>query len=152
MTPGEEVWNMLRSEGGFVWTTADGRQFVHFNRGRRCSRKLRAVLREYRDDLKAFVCQRHAVIDAWLRRPPGGVGSSGRGVNPAPKGRNADGCECNADLTSEYAHTAPLPNPCCAGETGSAPGVIATKSCADGGYAAKSCAFGANGEKAEVCR
>lgn len=150
MTTGEEVWNMLRSEGGFVRTTADGRQFVHFNRGRRCSRKLRAVLREYRDDLKAFVCQRHAEIDAWLRRPPGGVGSSGRGVNPAPNGRNADTCECNAELMSVYAHNPPAPAPGSAAGTLCAPVSIATKSCADGGCAAKICAFGANGEKAEA--
>ena len=96
MTTGEEVWNMLRAEGGFVWTAADGRQFVHFNRGRRCSAGLRAALKAHRDDLKAYVCQRHDVIDSWLRRPPRWVGSSGRGKNPAPIGRNE-----RAQLTNE---------------------------------------------------
>lgn len=73
-TIGEKVWNRLRAEGGFVHTTADGRQFVRFNRGCHPSRELIDILKRHREDLKAFVDQMHA-NDArrWAKatHPPG---------------------------------------------------------------------------------
>lgn len=55
---------MLLSEGGFVWTHADGRKTIHFNKGCKCSSDLARVLREYREDLKAWVDEYHRLEDA----------------------------------------------------------------------------------------
>ena len=151
MADGEKVWEMLRAEGGFVWTTASGRQFVRFNRGYRCSAKLRMVLKEHRDDLKAFVNQRHAELDrAWRRKAPGVVGSSGKVALPAPIGRSHDSCECNADGTSVYAHIALPPDSGADAGAGGARASSEAKPGADGGCAANFCAFGASGKKAEA--
>lgn len=101
-TVGEKVWNRLRAEGGFVWTLADGRKFVHFNKGHRCSPELRDALKRHSEDLKAFVDARHAKIDRAWRVPalPPGVGSSQTLKGNAPIGRGGSICECNADVRS----------------------------------------------------
>ena len=65
---GREVHLMLLSEGGFVWTHADGRKTIHFNKGCKCSSDLARVLREYREDLKAWVDEYHRLEDAWSER------------------------------------------------------------------------------------
>ena len=68
ITIGEKVWNRLRAEGGFVHTTADGRKFVRFNRGCRCSPELRDLLKRHNEDLKEFIDARHSADDrAWSR-------------------------------------------------------------------------------------
>lgn len=65
---GRKVHKMLLSEGGFVWTHADGRKTIHFNRGCRCSPDLAQALRDYREDLKAWVDESHRLDDAWSER------------------------------------------------------------------------------------
>ena len=102
MTVGEKVWNRLRAEGGFVWTLADGRKFVHFNKGCHCSPELRDLLKRHSEELKAFVDARHAEADRSWRRPalPPGVGSSQATERDAPIGRGGDICDCNADTRS----------------------------------------------------
>ena len=101
-TIGEKVWNRLRSEGGFVHTTADGRKFVRFNRGCRCSPELRDLLKRHNEDLKEFIDARHAEGDrAWHRLSPSrGVGSSQTLKGNAPIGRDRRICECNANTRS----------------------------------------------------
>ena len=99
ITIGEKVWNRLRSEGGFVHTTADGRKFVRFNRGCKCSPELRDLLKRHSEDLKEFIDVRHAEGDrAWHRLSPSrGLGSS-RAVEPGCRSkRGPDIRECNAD-------------------------------------------------------
>ena len=101
-TIGEKVWNRLRSEGGFVHTTADGKKFVRFNRGCKCSPELRDLLKRHSEDLKEFIDVRHAEGDrAWHRlSTPRGQGSS-KAVEPGcPIGRDLRICECNADTRS----------------------------------------------------
>lgn len=104
MTVGEKVWNRLRVEGGFVWTLADGRKFVHFNKGCHCSPELRDLLKRHSEELKAFVDARHAEADRSWRRPalptPLGQGSSQAAERDAPIGRDRRICECNADTRS----------------------------------------------------
>ena len=96
-TIGEKVWDRLRAEGGFVHTTADGRQFVRFNRGCHPSRELIDILKHHREDLKAFVDRMHA-DDArrWAKAThPPALGSSRRPDRLAPIGRDAPVCDCN---------------------------------------------------------
>ena len=102
MTVGEKVWNRLRAEGGFVWTLADGRKFVHFNKGCHCSPELRDLLKRHSEELKAFVDARHAEADRSWRRPalPSGVGSSQATERDAPIGRGGETRDCNADTRS----------------------------------------------------
>lgn len=101
-TIGEKVWNRLRAEGGFVHTTADGRKFVRFNKGCRCSPELRDVLKRHREDLKAYIDEMHAVCGCAWRVPSlhPGVGSSRPADRAAPIGRNDCIRECNADMRS----------------------------------------------------
>ena len=89
---GEKVWDRLRAEGGFVWTVADGRKFVRFNRGCHPSAELQSILKRHREDLKAYVDVLH---DADMRYAPR-VGSSKFIANPAPNGRGGNVRECNA--------------------------------------------------------
>ena len=99
-TIGEKVWNRLRAEGGFVHTTADGRKFVRFNRGCKCSPELRDLLKRHSEDLKEFIDVRHAEVDRAWHRPAlsPGVGSF-PAVEPGfPIGRGAHGCDCNAEM------------------------------------------------------
>lgn len=93
MSIGEKVWNRLRAEGGFVWTVADGRKFVRFNRGCHPSAELQSILKRHREDLKAFVDVMHKA-DEVMGAP--GVGSSRPIGTPAPNGRDGDMRECNA--------------------------------------------------------
>lgn len=98
-TVGEKVWNRLRAEGGFVHTTADGRKFVRFNRGCKCSPELRDLLKRHSEDLKEFIDVRHAEGDrAWHRlSTPRGQGSS-KAVEPGCRNKRGAGIrECNAD-------------------------------------------------------
>ncbi len=97
MTIGEKVWNRLRAEGGFVWTVADGRQFVHFNRGCHPSRELIDILKRHREDLKAFVDRMHADDERrWAKATtPTASGSSRRPDRLASNGRGGRTCECN---------------------------------------------------------
>lgn len=102
MMTGAQVWKRLRAEGGFVHTMADGRQFVRFNRGYHPSAELVGLLKSHREELKAFVIERHAEADRSWRRlalPPG-VGSSQVVGRQDPKARGGDICECNADTRS----------------------------------------------------
>ena len=89
---GEKVWDRLRAEGGFVWTVADGRKFVRFNRGCHPSAELQSILKRHREDLKAYVDVLH---DADMRYAPR-VGSSKSIAIPARDARGGDICECNA--------------------------------------------------------
>ena len=100
VTVGEKVWNRLRAEGGFVHTTADGRKFVRFNRGFKCSPELRDLLKRHSEDLKEFIDVRHAEGDrAWHRlSTPRGQGSSQTLKGNAPNGRDHDIRECNAEM------------------------------------------------------
>ena len=109
ITIGEKVWNRLRAEGGFVHTTADGRKFVRFNRGCRCSPELRDLLKRHSEDLKEFIDVRHAEGDrAWHRlSPPRGIGSS-RAVEPGCRSkRGTDIRECNAEMRSNISAETP---------------------------------------------
>lgn len=108
-TIGEKVWNRLRSEGGFVHTTADGRKFVRFNRGCKCSPELRDLLKRHSEDLKEFIDVRHAEGDrAWHRlSTPRGQGSS-RAIEPGCRSkRGADIRECNAEMRSNISAETP---------------------------------------------
>ena len=109
LTVGEKVWNRLRSEGGFVWTLADGRKFVHFNKGCHCSPELRDLLKRHSEELKAFVDARHAEADRGRRCPalPGGVGSSQTLKGNAPNGRDDDARDCNAEMRSDISAKTP---------------------------------------------
>lgn len=108
-TIGEKVWNRLRAEGGFVHTTADGRKFVRFNRGCKCSPELRDLLKRHSEDLKEFIDVRHAEGDrAWHRLSPSrGVGSSQTLKGNAPNGRDRRICECNAEMRSNISAETP---------------------------------------------
>ena len=108
-TIGEKVWNRLRVEGGFVHTTADGRKFVRFNRGCKCSPELRDLLKRHSEDLKEFIDVRHAEGDrAWHRLSPSrGVGSSQTLKGNAPNGRDDDARDCNAEMRSNISAETP---------------------------------------------
>lgn len=97
MMTGAQVWKRLRAEGGFVHTMADGRQFVRFNRGYHPSADLVKLLKSNREELKAFIIERHAEADrrGWGVHPRG-VGSSQGSAGDAPKARGGDICDCNA--------------------------------------------------------
>ena len=101
-TIGEKVWNRLRAEGGFVWTTSDGRKFVHFNKGCRCSPELRDILKRHSEDLKAFVDARHAAADRSWRVPalPPGCRFFPAPQAAVPIGRDSDARDCNAEMRS----------------------------------------------------
>ena len=108
-TVGEKVWNRLRAEGGFVHTTADGRKFVRFNRGCKCSPELRDLLKRHSEDLKKFIDIRHAEDDrAWHRlSTPRGQGSS-KAVEPGCRNkRDPDIRECNAETRSDISAETP---------------------------------------------
>ena len=98
-TVGERVWDRLHAEGGFVWTTADGRKIVSFNKGRRPSAELAGMLRRHREELKDYVDAMHAQRDRAWGRPPV-VGSSGAIDRNAPNGRGDDVRECNGAARS----------------------------------------------------
>ena len=108
-TIGEEVWNRLRAEGGLVHTTADGRKFVRFNRGCKCSPELRDLIKRHSEDLKEFIDVRHAEGDrAWHRLSPSrGVGSSQTLKGNAPNGRDDDARDCNAEMRSNISAETP---------------------------------------------
>ena len=109
ITIGEKVWNRLRAEGGFVHTTADGRKFVRFNRGCKCSPELRDLLKRHSEDLKEFIDVRHAEGDrAWHRlSTPRGQGSSRSVAGGGLKGRGAHGRDCNAEMRSNISAETP---------------------------------------------
>ena len=108
-TIGEKVWNRLRAEGGFVHTTADGRKFVRFNRGCKCSPELRDLLKRHSEDLKEFIDVRHAEGDrAWHRLAlPPGVGSSQTLDRSAGNRRDDDARDCNAEMRSNISAETP---------------------------------------------
>ena len=108
-TIGEKVWNRLRAEGGFVHTTADGRKFVRFNRGCRCSPELRDLLKRHSEDLKEFIDVRHAESDrAWHRLvTPRGQGSSQTLKGNAVIRRDDDARDCNAEMRSNISAETP---------------------------------------------
>ena len=108
-TIGEKVWNRLRAEGGFVHTTADGRKFVRFNRGCKCSPELRDLLKRHSEDLKEFIDVRHAEGDrAWHRLSPSrGVGSSQTPPGSAGNRRDDDARDCNAEMRSDISAKTP---------------------------------------------
>lgn len=109
ITIGEKVWNRLRAEGGFVHTTADGRKFVRFNRGCKCSPELRDLLKRHSEDLKEFIDVRHVEGDrAWHRLPPSrGIGSSQTLKGNASNGRDSDARDCNAEMRSNISAETP---------------------------------------------
>ena len=98
-TIGEKVWNRLRAEGGFVHTMADGRQFVRFNRGYHPSAELVKLLKSHREELKAFIIERHAEDDrlGWGVACRRGVGTPQPPKTAAPIGRDTHVCDCNAE-------------------------------------------------------
>lgn len=105
-TVGERVWDRLHAEGGFVWTLADGRKIVRFNKGRHPSAELAGMLRRHREELKAYVDTRHAALDRAWGRPPV-VGSSGAIDRNAPNGRGDDVRECNGAARSSISAETP---------------------------------------------
>lgn len=105
-TVGEVVWNRLRAEGGFVWTTADGRKIVSFNKGRHPSAELARMLRRHREELKDYIDAMHAARDRALGRPPA-LGSSRTFERNAPNGRDANVRECNGATRSEISPRSP---------------------------------------------
>ena len=96
MMTGEQVWKRLRAEDGFVHTMADGRQFVRFNRGYHPSAELVGLLKSHREELKAFVIERHAEADRHGWGIPRGQGTSQAVGRQDPKARDPDIRECNA--------------------------------------------------------
>ena len=100
MMTGAQVWKRLRAEGGFVHTMADGRQFVRFNRGYHPSRELVELLKSHREELKAFIIERHAEDDrlGWGVACRRGVGTPQPPKTAAPIGRDASICDCNAEV------------------------------------------------------
>lgn len=105
-TVGERVWDRLHAEGGFVWTLADGRKIVRFNKGFKPSAELAAMLKRHREELKAYVDTRHAALDRAWGRPPV-VGSSGAIDRNAPNGRGDDVRECNGAARSSISAETP---------------------------------------------
>ena len=103
---GERVWDRLHAEGGFVWTTADGRKIVSFNKGRRPSAELAGMLRRHREELKDYVDAMHAARDrAW--GCPRGSGPSQTIGRTAPNGRGDDVRECNGAARSSISAETP---------------------------------------------
>lgn len=103
---GERVWDRLRAEGGFVWTLADGRKIVRFNKGFKPSAELAAMLKRHREELKAYVDAMHAQRDrAWGR--PRGSGPSQTLGRTAPNGRGNDVRECNGAARSSISAETP---------------------------------------------
>jgi hypothetical protein len=105
-TVGERVWDRLHAEGGFVWTTADGRKIVSFNKGRHPSAELVAMLKRHREELKYYVDAMHAARDRAWGRPPA-IGSSGAIDRNAPNGRGGDVRECNGAARSSISAETP---------------------------------------------
>lgn len=103
---GERVWDRLRAEGGFVWTLADGRKIVRFNKGFKPSAELAAMLKRHREELKDYVDAMHAQRDRAWGRPPV-VGSSGAIDRNAPNGRGDDIRECNGAARSSISAETP---------------------------------------------
>jgi hypothetical protein len=108
-TVGEKVWNRLRAEGGFVHTKADGRQFVRFNRGYHPSAELVKLLKSHREELKAFIIERHAEDDrlGWGVACRRGVGTPQPPKTAAPNGRGNGVCECNGAARSSISAETP---------------------------------------------
>ena len=103
---GERVWDRLHAEGGFVWTTADGRKIVSFNKGHRPSAELAGLLRRHREELKDYVDAMHAARDrAW--GCPRGSGPSQTIGRTAPNGRGDDVRECNGAARSSISAETP---------------------------------------------
>lgn len=149
---GEKLWDQLREAGGYVYTMADGRQFVRFNPGRHPSAELVTILKNQSEALKAYVAHRHIEMDrlGWSRPAPRGIGSSGCIEGPVRKRRGGGTCDCNGAERSVYAHNALS---LAAGTDAGAGGGQASgeaKPGADGGCAANFCAFGASGKEAGV--
>ena len=96
MMTGAQVWKRLRAEGGFVHTMADGRQFVRFNRGYHPSAELVKLLKSHREELKAFIIERHADADRHGWGIPRGQGTSQAVGRQDPKARGGETCDCNA--------------------------------------------------------
>ena len=105
-TVGERVWDRLHAEGGFVWTTADGRKIVSFNKGRRPSAELAGMLRRHREELKDYVDAMHAARDRAWGCPPGSGPSQTLG-RTAPNGRGDDVRECNGAARSSISAETP---------------------------------------------
>lgn len=91
---GKEVWQRLRSEGGFCWTHADGSITIHFNAGFNPSAELAALVRAHSADLKLFVMERNAA-DERAATPPG-LGSFGRIPRHHPTRDDSGTRDCNA--------------------------------------------------------
>ena len=91
---GKEVWQRMRSEGGFCWTHADGSITIHFNAGFKPSAELAALVRAHSADLKLFVMERNAA-DERAATPPG-LGSFGRIPRHDPTRDDSGTRDCNA--------------------------------------------------------
>lgn len=91
---GKEVWQRLRSEGGFCWTHADGSITIHFNAGFKPSAELAALVRAHSADLKLFVMERNAAEER-AATPPG-LGSFGRIPRHYPTRDEHSTRDCNA--------------------------------------------------------
>ena len=105
-TIGERVWDRLHAEGGFVWTLADGRKIVRFNKGFKPSAELAAMLKRHREELKDYVDAMHAQRDRAWGRPPV-IGSSGAINRNAPNGRGDNVRECNGAARSNISAETP---------------------------------------------
>ena len=107
MMTGAQVWKRLRAEGGFVHTMADGRQFVRFNRGYHPSAELVKLLKSHREELKAFIIERHADADRHGWGIPRGQGTSQAVGRQDLKARDPDICDCNAEMRSNISAETP---------------------------------------------
>ena len=105
-TVGERVWDRLHAEGGFVWTTADGRKIVRFNKGRRPSAELAGMLRRHREELKDYVDAMHTARDRAWGRPPA-IGSSRTLDRTAQNARGDVVRECNGAARSSISAETP---------------------------------------------
>ena len=56
---GEEVWKLLKSEGGFVWSHKDGTKTIHFNQGMKPSKELVLKIKTFRAELRMFIDAYH---------------------------------------------------------------------------------------------
>ena len=104
---GERVWDRLHAEGGFVWTLADGRKIVRFNKGFKPSADLAAMLKRHREELKAYVDVMHAQRDRAWGCPPAS-GPSWTLDRTAPNGRGDSIRERNGAARYEISSETPV--------------------------------------------
>lgn len=61
---GGKVWRRLVDAGGYVYTAADGKMSIHFNKGYAPTKELVSLVQLHRQELRLFVADWHARDDA----------------------------------------------------------------------------------------